>query len=230
MLIMLETTENKPSRRFEEFFPLPDLGSILDHIRWMANRSETKTSQTQMAEYLSQSHQQIYQSTVSRILHGQRQATYDEVMKLWNWFMAKQSLFDPTIKVKDIVEPSERLIIATIDEELESVALKMLENGFSQLPVFTSPKREICYGILTDLGILEVIKRYGSEKGRHLPIDKLQDLIVRVPRVDENEKVWKIAYILEFVYALLVLSKEGDVSNILTRHDLLKLAVAPPSP
>lgn len=227
---MLDTTDNKTSRRFEEFFPLPDLASILEHIRWMANRSETKASQTQMAEYLSQSHQQIYQSTISRILHGQRQATYDEVMKLWNWFMAKQSLYDPTIKVKDIVEPSERLIIATIDEELESVALKMVKNGFSQLPVFTTLKREKCYGILTDLGILEVIKRYGSEKGRRMPIAKLQDLIVRVPRVDENEKVWKIVYILEFVYAVLVLNKEGDVCNILTRHDLLKLAVTPPSP
>ncbi|MFW9914883.1 MAG: CBS domain-containing protein [Candidatus Thorarchaeota archaeon] len=197
----------------------------MEHIRWIANQAETKTSQTQMAEYLSRAHQQIYQSTISRILHGQRQATYDEVMKLWNWFMAKQSLFDPTIKVKDIVEPSERLIIAIIDEELESVALKMLENGFSQLPVFSSAKRGKCYGILTDLGILEVIKRYGSEKGRHMPIAKLQDLIVRVPRVDENEEVWKIAYILEFVYAVLVLDKEGEVSNILTRHDLLKLAV-----
>lgn len=222
---MTSSPENSPSRRFEEFFPLPDLDFLLEHIRWMASRSETKTSQTQMAEYLSQPRQQIYQSTVSRMLQGHRQVTYEEVMRLWNWFMGKQSQFDFSIQVKDLVEPSHRLIIATIDDQLESVANKMLKNGFSQVPVFASDKRLNCYGIITDLGVLEAVKQYGNAKAREMLVAELEDLIVKVPRVDENEKVWKIAYILEFVYALLVLDRQGNVCNILTRNDLLKLAV-----
>ncbi|MFQ5979937.1 MAG: CBS domain-containing protein [Candidatus Heimdallarchaeota archaeon] len=223
---MTASPENSASRRFEEFFPLPDLDSLLEHIRWMADRSETKTSQTQMAEYLSQPRQQIYQSTVSRMLHGHRQVTYEEVMRLWNWFMGKQSQFDFAIKVKDLVEPSHRLIIATLDDPLESVANKMLKNGFSQIPIFASDKSRNCYGIITDLGVLEAVKRYGNEKAKEMRITELEDLIVKVPRIDENEKVWRIAYILEFVYALLVLDRHGNVCNILTRNDLLKLAVA----
>ena len=214
-----------PSKRFEEHFPLPDLDPVLEHIRWMTNLAESRTSQTQMAEHLSQPGQPVSQSTISRILSSRREASYNEIAKLWNWFMAKQSRFDPLIRVRDLVEPPHSLITATLDEELESVANKMLENGFSQLPVFENDKFERCYGILTDLSVLEAVKRYGSEKARRMLISELQDLIIRVPRVDEEEQLWRIAYILEFVYATLVVDKEGTVRNILTRNDLLKLAV-----
>ena len=162
---------------------------------------------------------------LSRIIgKNPRTASYDELMTIFNFLQAKKSPLPPDLTVRKFFQnrgQSRPLISVTLQDPVVNAIFKMKENDFSQLPVFNQQSQ--CLGIISDHGIVRKIHEFGFEL-KDKKIFDIQDVIEGVPFIKYDSILIEAILILDLYYAVLVKDRE-EVTDILTRNDLVRLCL-----
>jgi predicted transcriptional regulator len=168
----------------------------------------------------------ISQSLISRALKDERGFRYDEAQRIVEYLLTKRTLIPWNMKAKDLAVTN-KLVWLHDDASVGEVSAKMIEKGFTQIPV---KRREDgrWRGVVTDLTILSRLLPSAEVKANSL--EELSKMKISEAGVIEGivdcpleSTLGQIAQILASFYAVLLTDDLGDVKGIITRADLLRL-------
>ncbi|MEM1524507.1 MAG: CBS domain-containing protein [Nitrososphaerales archaeon] len=152
-------------------------------------------------------------SMINQIETGRCKPSYDTARKIFEVLTAlndQASLKAGDICTRDIVSVNQNdLVIAA--------ANKMIEKGFSQLPVKDGNK---IVGLITDERIMREFANKDSKSVARLIVKELME--PPPPIVDKSTPVRALIPLIKFSKAVLV-SEQGNIIGILTTADVLKL-------
>lgn len=141
----------------------------------------------------------------------------DPKLSIINRIFAVLSDQEQIIKAKDIMTPKNKLLLGNPDQITEELTEKMLENGFSQVPIINAGGYSVGTLIESDL-LVKTMK-----KGPHLRWNHVKEIMSSpLPTFNENTPRDLIEQVLEKLPAILVVNNIGKVTGIITRSDVLK--------
>ncbi|MCS7116289.1 MAG: CBS domain-containing protein [Nitrososphaerota archaeon] len=152
-------------------------------------------------------------SLINQIETGRCKPSYETARKI---FEILTSLNDQTsLKAGDIC--TREIVSVNQNDTVITAANKMMEKGFSQLPVMDGNK---IVGLITDGRIMKEFVNKDSKTVARLTVKELME--PTPPIVDESTPVRALIPLIEFSKAVLV-AKQGNVIGIITTADILKL-------
>ncbi len=168
----------------------------------------------------------ISQSLISRALQDERGFRYDEAQRIVEYLLMKRTLIPWNGRARDLAV-TDKLVWVYDDATVGEVAARMLEMGFTQVPV-KGREDGRWRGVVTDLSILRRMIPSSDVK-----FDSLADfnrVRIREAGVVEgiadcpiDSKLGVVSQLLLHFYAVLLTDDLGDVKGIITRADMLKL-------
>jgi predicted transcriptional regulator len=166
------------------------------------------------------------QASISRKLAGEREFRFDEISTITKLILESTSPI-PQKPISELYVSSKNTIVVFDVDTVNEAAKKMLDGGFTQLPVIDKNTRQ-CIGIITDFTLLKrmLSPDVGSKKGwlNDLKALKVRDanVIDDPPRFAPDSSYTEIAQALMYHYSVLV--REGKRNTgIVTRADFLRL-------
>jgi predicted transcriptional regulator len=169
------------------------------------------------------------QSTVHKILYGDRGVRYDEMEAFVSVLLDKISAFPGDKKVRDYAVPSKDTKSVSLDDTILNAVSLMRGGEFTQLRVDDPSGNRT--GIITDEAILEVLlyppkDLWGKGWISELAKKKIAGtkMTEDVPVIPADAPLGEAARSLIHHYACLVRDEEG--LGIITRADLLKVFTA----
>ena len=158
----------------------------------------------------------VSQSLIAKMERKSIDPAYGKVRKIELALEKEEEKSKTTARAKDIHTPN--IVKVNVSNTILFARQIMLENGYSQLPVYDKEK---VVGSITENTILNTV----SEKNNYsLPSTmKVGELMEPpFPQVDENTPIEPIKSLLQHYQAVMMTRKEKIV-GIITRADLLKL-------
>lgn len=153
----------------------------------------------------------VSQSLIAKIESGKIDPAYSKVMQIMAALEAEQSKGK---KIAGQIMTAGILFIAPSDSLLKAVSL-MREKDISQLPVFEGGK---CVGSLSDSMIVDLM----AEKGDKVKALKVADVMAESYPVLPASSLADVVMGLLHNYRAVLIEKDGKISGIITKADLLK--------
>lgn len=157
------------------------------------------------------------QSYIARVERGEINPSFESTKKIFE--VLNNEIMNSEGKVKRAKEiMSDNIVSVQSSDRFNKAVKKLYQYGFSQLPVIDNG---IPVGSITDN-----IVRDSFNEGEKM--EDLKKLYVReimeepFPQVSENTPVKVLSYLL-MQYEAVLIGKEGTVSGIVTKTDLLKV-------
>lgn len=151
----------------------------------------------------------VSQSLIAKIESGKLDPTFSKAKGIFDALnsIAKKD----TLTAKDIMQT--KIISATVDEKVDSIIQKMRKYNISQLPVLN----KYVVGLVSEASILEKIN-----SGENIKKLTAGDVMAEAaPVISENTDIETISNILK-QNSLIIISKHGELSGVITKADLLK--------
>lgn len=154
----------------------------------------------------------VTQSMINKIERGTKMPSFETAGKLFNILserIAKQS--NKLGVARDI---SVKLVFFISPDQTVAEAIKKLGDNFDQLPVVEEEK---CIGTISNKRIITLMDK---ENFQQKQIREVME--PPLPIIAEEEQLTKVRRLLELFDALLT-TKDGKITGIITRTDLLKM-------
>ena len=172
---------------------------------------------------------QIDQSLISRALKNKRGFRYEEAQRIIQYLFGRTTLISLDKTAMDLATTGEKLVWIYSDATLQEAAKKMLDGGYSQIPVKDRFNNQWS-GIITDLSVTKALVNSltGRERGGS-PIElggqKVGEsgLVEAMTDLPPNTPLSIAAQLLVHFYAVLLRDDLGNLKGIITRSDLLNL-------
>ncbi len=153
----------------------------------------------------------VSQSLIAKIESGKIDPAYSKVMHILSALESRQKKGSKT--AEQIMTSG--LISVSPSDPLEKAIALMRSKDISQMPVFDSGK---CVGSLSDSMIVDLM----ATKGAGIRTVKVGDVMAEsYPVIPANSLVEVVTGLLQHYRAVLV-EKNGKISGIITKADLLK--------
>lgn len=155
----------------------------------------------------------VSQSMIAKMETGSLNPSYEVVRRIYQVLAAAEG--QTQTKAYEVMSP----VIATrVDSTIQSVVELMKKQGISQLPVFSPEDKNV--GRITEQTLLDILL-----EGRNLK-DIADDPVANImepvfPVVGHETPLRAITELLRFSSAVLVSQKNGHISGIITKADLL---------
>lgn len=162
---------------------------------------------------------------------------YEEAKGILDVLTAKLSSIPAEMKAEDIASLGKEFDTAYDDKLLVDVARRMLDKGYSQIPV-KNRKNGRVMGIVTELLVLKLLllprrclkDEFGVEDLKELKVKSLREpkgtqhvpTLEEIPQYPHDDALQSIANALLHHYYVIV-EKDGEVIGIITRADFLKI-------
>ncbi len=151
----------------------------------------------------------VSQSLIAKIESGKLDPTFSKAKSILN---ALNSIAEKdTATAKDIMQT--KIISTSISEKVDKIIQKMQKHNISQMPVLD----RYVIGLVSETSILEKIK-----SGKNIQELTAKDVMAEAaPMVPETTNLETISNILK-QHPIIIISKHGDLSGVITKADLLK--------
>ncbi|MDK2849347.1 MAG: hypothetical protein PWP03_672 [Candidatus Woesearchaeota archaeon] len=175
----------------------------LEEIRHL--RLQLNLSQKRLAELAG-----VSQSIIAKIEKGKVSPSYEIVVKI---FLTLESLRKKNqIKAKDVM--NKKVVFCYEDSLVKDAVSKMLEKGFSQMPVLS--RQNSIVGYISEQILL---KKQNLIKEDTL----IKEIMERpMPTFDEDISLDIIYEVLEQYPMVIIVSHNGKIEGIITKSDVLK--------
>lgn len=184
---------------------LPDYIDIIK-LRKKYNMS-TRELATALSPDISASSTNISASWINKVENNKISPTYDKIKKIADYFEKVEQK-----KGVAIGKIAQRIISFNIGDDIKKINNKMSEKGISQV-LIKQGKEPI--GILTDKIILRILAL--EIKNPTVTRDFLDPL---PPKIQHDDTINKVMSIFE-LYSYIFVEKNGDISGIVTRQDMI---------
>ena len=150
----------------------------------------------------------VSQSLIAKIESNKIDPTYTNALKIFN-VLSMLGKKDGLV-AKDIA--NQNIISVSLNEKLSNVIKKMKDNNISQVPVISNG----VIGYVSESCILDPI-----HAGKDIAIMKASDVMEKSPPIiSDDSDVDVVACLLKY-YPIIITSKNGRISGIITKADLL---------
>lgn len=149
----------------------------------------------------------ISASWISRVENNKISPTYDKIKKIADYFEKVEQK-----KGVAIGEIAQKIISFNIGDDIKKINTKMSDKGISQV-LIKQGKESV--GMLTDKIILRLLAL--EIKNSKVTRDFLDPL---PPKIQHDDTINKVMSIFE-LYSYIFVEKNGDISGIVTRQDMI---------
>ncbi|MFW9777484.1 MAG: CBS domain-containing protein [Candidatus Heimdallarchaeota archaeon] len=155
----------------------------------------------------------VSQSMIAKMETGSLNPSYEVVRRIYQVLAVAEG--QSQTKAFEIMSP---VIAVRVDNTIQSVVDLMKKDGISQLPVFSQENKNV--GRITEQTLLDILL-----EGRNLkdiadqPVESIMEPIF--PVIGYETPLRAITELLRFSSAVLVSQKDGNISGIITKADLL---------
>lgn len=158
----------------------------------------------------------VSQSTIAKLERGSIKGSYEAVTKI---FTALQNESLKLTTVSTAVDLATKQIVGVqANEQVKAATELMRSSGISQMPVFLGRQH---VGSISEMQILSRLRE--GERMETIVEMKVSELMDEAfPIVNESTPIEAVTALLSSSHAVMV-SRQGDMSGIITSADLLKL-------
>lgn len=155
----------------------------------------------------------VSQSMIAKMETGSLNPSYEVVRRIYQVLATTES--QTQTKAYEIMSP---VIAVRVEDTVQSVVDLMKKDGISQLPVFSQDEKNV--GRITEQTLLDILL-----EGRNLkdiseqPVNSIMGTVF--PVIGHETPLRAITELLRFSSAVLVSEKNGKISGIITKADLL---------
>ncbi len=160
----------------------------------------------------------VSQSLIARIEGGKVNPRVSTLMRIYR---ALEEFVSEQLSAEDIM--SSPVVFVTPDTPLITVAEIMWRNGFSQVPVMTSDRRENLGTVFED----DIIRAFLREDKRARSLTAEDVMSDPLPIVSFNTKLRVIARMLSYQSPAVLVSKNLRVVGIISKSDITKVFLMP---
>lgn len=140
----------------------------------------------------------------------------DPKLSLVNKILDCLEMINQSITAEDIMTPISKMLYSRPTDITSEVTDKMLEAGYSQVPIVNSS--QMCVGTLIESDLLIKIMKEGPQ----LKWEEVRNVMASpLPTFPKETPVDILESILERVPAILVSGEKGKMVGIITRSDVL---------
>ncbi|MCG7844270.1 MAG: CBS domain-containing protein [Methanomassiliicoccales archaeon] len=158
----------------------------------------------------------VSQSTIAKLERGSIKGSYEAVTKI---FFTLQNESRKLTKASNAMDLATRQIVGVQSTEQVKAAIELMRSsGISQMPVFQGRQH---VGSISEMQILTRL-RDGERMETIVEMRVSEVMDEAFPIVNENTPIEAVTALLSSSHAVMV-SKQGDMSGIITSADLLKL-------
>jgi len=155
----------------------------------------------------------VSQSMIAKIESGLVDPSYSKVVAIFDTLETEMNKRDNRKRAIHIM--TKNILSAKPHEKLDRIIKSMKNKAISQLPVFENGKP---IGSISENMFVDWIQKYGSGLSSISVGDVMAESF---PTVPHNSDIDVIAHLLKFYKAVLI-EKDGKVSGIITKADLIK--------